>query len=287
MTALLLGLAAAAFIIALGLLTYYLAPLVGPNPIFGVRTGYSQVSREVWDRSNRAGGLGLGVAGLALAGASPVAVLAAPDERTAYLAIGCITIVLVLVVAAWTFVYSRRLARAAPAAASLVSVPLRWPRLAPALLGLAFTAANGLVALAVLPSGPVAVHFDITGAADGWSSAGGLVGIVVGAAAVLTAIVVVVNAVGTREPSIAISRLGRLYLPPERGLAYLAWAIALTHLFMVLVLWDVVYFNIKGAHLGGGPATVVLVAVALLVAAVLGLFFVLARRAAPPEEGGN
>ena len=58
------GVGAGLVLVIAGWATYRYAPRVGPNPIFGVRTGYSMVNRDVWDRSNRAGGLILMLMGL-------------------------------------------------------------------------------------------------------------------------------------------------------------------------------------------------------------------------------
>ena len=36
-----------------GVLQYYLAPKIGPNPYFGFKIGYTFADREVWDKTNR------------------------------------------------------------------------------------------------------------------------------------------------------------------------------------------------------------------------------------------
>src|SRR5512136_1546632 len=103
-----MGLAFGALLIALGAITYWLAPRVGPNPWFGVRTGYSVASRDVWDRSNRVGGLAFAAGGLLLWGAAVVMLLAGVDERTA---VGILTGGLITGALAATgivFLYSRR-----------------------------------------------------------------------------------------------------------------------------------------------------------------------------------
>jgi uncharacterized membrane protein len=59
-----IGLALGAVMIVVAAATYWLAPKVGPNPWFGMRTGYSVVNREIWDKSNRLGGVLFGAVGL-------------------------------------------------------------------------------------------------------------------------------------------------------------------------------------------------------------------------------
>ncbi|MCD6370112.1 MAG: SdpI family protein [Thermoplasmata archaeon] len=39
--------------LALAFLEYFVAPKVGPNPVFGFRVGYTFASRESWEKSNR------------------------------------------------------------------------------------------------------------------------------------------------------------------------------------------------------------------------------------------
>ncbi|MSP14811.1 MAG: SdpI family protein [Chloroflexi bacterium] len=60
------GLGIGVLLVLAGAATYYFAPRVGPNPFFGVRIGYAYASREVWNKSNRFGGLALAVAGVAI-----------------------------------------------------------------------------------------------------------------------------------------------------------------------------------------------------------------------------
>jgi len=61
------GLFLGAILFAAGIATYYLAPRVGPNPIFGVRIGYAYASREIWDKTNRFGGALMALVGVATA----------------------------------------------------------------------------------------------------------------------------------------------------------------------------------------------------------------------------
>ncbi len=39
--------------LGISLLQYFVAPRVGPNPVFGFKVGYTFASREVWEKSNR------------------------------------------------------------------------------------------------------------------------------------------------------------------------------------------------------------------------------------------
>ena len=108
------GLGIGALLFGAGLATYFLAPRVGPNPIFGVRVGYSYASREVWDKTNRFGGALLALVGVGtmLLGALLHALGIAPREGMGILAAAMIAAL--LGVTAWMFVYARRLAQGAP-----------------------------------------------------------------------------------------------------------------------------------------------------------------------------
>jgi len=281
------GFGLGAVLVVVGAITYFLAPRVGPNPIFGLRTGYNLVSREVWDKSNRVGGAAMALVGLLALVATPLIVWAVPREGTAFTAIIIVVIGPLLATTGWLFAYTRRLAQGTVLASSLRVVPLCWRRMALPLGSLAVVGVNALVAWRLLPPGPVASHFNLAGEADGWSSRLALVLIFVIASAILTLIPVIVNLVASREPAIAISRLGGLYLPPERGLAYVGATIAVTNLFMVVILWDIVDFNTRGAHLAPSIGGVIWPAVAVLLAAIVGLFFVYARRAGDPDDAGG
>ena len=281
------GFGLGAVLVVVGAITYFLAPRVGPNPIFGLRTGYSLVSHEVWDKSNRVGGVAMALVGLLALVATPLIVWAVPREGTAFTAIMIIVIGPLLATTGWLFAYTRRLAQGTVPAASLRVVPLCWRRMALPLGSLAVVGVNALVAWRLLPLGRVATHFNLAGEADGWSSRAGLVLVFVIASAILTLIPVIVNLVASREPAIAISHLGGLYMPPGRGLAYIGGAIALTNLFMVVILWDLVSFNTRGVHLAPSLGGVIWPAVAVLLAGIIGLFFVYARRAGGPGDAGG
>jgi len=47
------GVIVGAVLMGTGVLTYFFAPRMGPNPLFGVRIGYTFTDREAWDRANR------------------------------------------------------------------------------------------------------------------------------------------------------------------------------------------------------------------------------------------
>ena len=127
------GFGMGALLIAIGGITYWLAPRVGPNPWFGVRTGYSVASREVWDKSNRVGGLVFAACGLMLCLAAALMPLVGVDEKTST---GILTGGLIggaLAATGVGFLYSRSLAMDTDAARELQPVPFRWAYVAPVL----------------------------------------------------------------------------------------------------------------------------------------------------------
>jgi len=50
------GIIISLILMAVGAITYYVAPMIGPNPLLGVRTGYIHATRESWDKVNRYAG---------------------------------------------------------------------------------------------------------------------------------------------------------------------------------------------------------------------------------------
>lgn len=260
-----------------GIVTYWLAPRIGPNPIFGVRVGYSYANRAVWDQTNRFGGILLAVVGIgvALLGAALQTLGIAPRMAMGVLAVAMFLALFGATV--WMFLYARRLARGAPIVREIAPVPFRWAYLAPTLVTFAL-----LVVLAVywypqLPADRLAVHFNIAEQPDGWQARDEFLMQFLGLAALLVVLNVIVVIVATREPLIAFGRWGmRWRLDPARGLWYTGLALALANAILIAVLWDIAWFNTRGTH--AFPLSLLFWIVFPLVALIVGLFFVLARR---------
>lgn len=260
-----------------GIVTYWLAPRIGPNPIFGVRVGYSYANRAVWDQTNRFGGILLAMIGFGVAwlGAALQTLGMAP-----HIGIGILTIAMLLALfgaTVWMFLYARRLARGTPIAREMAPVPFRWAYLVPTLLTFAL-----LVALAVywypqLPADRLAVHFNIAEQPDGWQARKEFLMQFFGLAALLVVWNVIVVIVATREPLMAFGRWGtRWRLDPARGLWYTGLALALTNVILMAVLWDIAWFNTRGTH--AFPLSLLLWITLPLIVLIVGLFFALARR---------
>ena len=153
-----------------GLATYFLAPRIGPNPIFGVRTGYSFANRAVWDQSNRFGGLVLLGVGLILLAASVLFSILGVSGATATLWLTGVMLVLLLAGMAWIFVYTRRLALGTEMARQVAPMRVPLSTVWPAVIAWVLLAA---LALALYPtlSPRVATHFDLAGQPNGWQAA--------------------------------------------------------------------------------------------------------------------
>ena len=65
-------------------------------------------------------------------------------------------------------------------------------------------------------------------------------------------------------------------IDPERGLIYAGIAFAVTNLIFIAALWDIAWFNTRGAH--AFPLSAFFWILIPLIALLVGLFFVLARR---------
>jgi uncharacterized membrane protein len=106
----LFGFGLAAIISVSGLLIYIIAPRVGPNPVFGVRTGYSFANRGVWNRVNRVGGLLLIILGFLLYFLSVTQVWLDVSKQKGILNIAAVLVFGLLSLVIWLFLYSKKLA---------------------------------------------------------------------------------------------------------------------------------------------------------------------------------
>ncbi|MBI4294591.1 MAG: DUF1648 domain-containing protein [Chloroflexi bacterium] len=168
---LIFGLGVAGLLVLGGIATYVLAPRVGPNPWFGVRTGYSMANPEVWAKSNRVGGrllVGIGIA-MALLTLLVAQLGLGADSGIAVLA-GALVLMLAGSVA-WLFSYTRTLARLATEDKDKVKVerlPFRWRYVA---LPLALCLASLILVACFYPrleGARLATHFSFSGQPDGW-----------------------------------------------------------------------------------------------------------------------
>lgn len=273
-----MGFGVGALLIAIGAVTYWLAPLVGPNPWFGVRTGYSVASREVWDRTNRVGGLSFVGFGLLLWLAAAVMGLLGIDGKTSSGVLAGGLVAGALAATGIGLLYSRRLAMNTAAAREVAAVPFRWVYVAPVLVSAALLAALAFYYYPQLPVQRLATHFDAAGNANGWMSRDGFMTSFLGLAAVFTLLDVLVVWWAGREPLIAVDRLGSSWwMGPERGLLFMAGVMTFLNLFFAVLLWDTVVFNLQGAH--GIPMNMLLwVVVPIMVVVVAGFFLLASRR---------
>ena len=277
-----LGLLIGAILFGAGLATYYLAPRVGPNPIFGMRVGYSYASREIWDKTNRFGGALMALVGIATAILGLLLTLLdiAPGDGIAWLTVAMLAGLFGAM--AWIFVYARGLAKGTAIARELKPVEFRWAYLAPVLVTFALLVAVLVYFYPTLPAARMATHFNINDQPDGWMSRSDFAVSFVGLAALLVVMDALVVAISTREPLIAFGRWGSGWrLDPARGLIYTGVALALTNLILIATLLNVIWFNTRGAFLF--PFLSLLWAIGLLIAIVIAMFFTLARR----ETEGN
>ena len=276
---LLFGLGMGALLVVAGAATYYLAPRVGPNPIFGVRVGYSYASREVWDKTNRFGGALMALVGI---GTAILGVLLHLLNLAARDGIGILTVAMLaalLGATAWMFVYARGLAQGTAIAREIAPVKFRWTYLAPVLVTFVLLLALAAYVYPALPADRVATHFNIAEQPDGWQARDEFLVMYLGLAALFVVLDAVAVFVATREPLIAFGRWGSTWrLEPERGLIYLGIAFALVHLILVAVLWEIAWFNTRSAH--AFPLSLLFWMIFPLIAFLVTLFFLLGRREA-------
>jgi uncharacterized membrane protein len=273
-----LGLGIGAILLVAGLATYFFAPRVGPNPIFGVRVGYSYASREVWDKTNRFGGALLALVGVGTAILGLVLQWFGVAVRDGMAILMTAMLVAVLGATVWMFVYARGLAQGTPIAREIAPVKFRWAYLAPVLVTFALLVALAVYFYPQLPANRVATHFNFAEQADGWQARDEFLVMFLGIAALVSVLDVIAVIVATREPLIALGRWGSSWrLDPERGLIYAGVALAMTNLIFIAVLWDIAWFNTRGAH--AFPLSAFFWILIPLIAIFVVMFFGLARRA--------
>jgi uncharacterized membrane protein len=271
------GLGIGALLLVIGLVTYYVAPRVGPNPIFGVRVGYSYASREVWDRTNRFGGTVMALIGLVVALLTPLLELLGVVPSDGILVLTGVMIAALLGGTGWMFIYARRLAQGTAIARELTPVRFRWTYILPVLVTFGMLAAVALYFYPLLPAERMATHFGLDDRPNGWMARDTFYISYLGLAAMLVVLDALAVFLATREPLITFGRWGSSWrLDPERGLLYVGLAFALVNLLLIVVLVDVVEFNLRGQHLF--PLSALFGLIVPLIALLIALFFVLGRR---------
>lgn len=271
------GLGMGTLLFLIGLAVYYVAPRVGPNPIFGVRVGYAYANRQVWDKTNRFGGALVALVGV---GTAILGILFQLLDLTSRQATGVLAIAMIaalLGATAWMFVYARGLAQGTAIARQVAPVRFRWAYLAPVLITFALLAAVAAYLYTSLPVDRMATHFNINEQPDGWMPRDSFIVSYLGMALLFVILDAVAVVVATREPLIAFGRWGANWrLEPERGLIYVGVAFALVNLILVGVLLNVAWFNTRGMFLF--PFSALLLSIVPLIAILIALFFFLGRR---------
>ncbi len=271
------GLGIGALLVVLGVITFILAPRVGPNPIFGVRIGYAYANRETWDKTNRFGGALMSLVGVGTAILGLLLTLMNVSARDAMGVLVAAMILALLAATAWMFFYARGLAQGTAIAREITPVRFRLAYLASVLVTFALLVAVAAYLYPTLPIDRMATHFNINEQPDGWMPRDSFIISYLGIALLLVVMDAIAVIVATREPLIAFGRWGAKWrLDPERGLIYTGAAFALANLILVGVLLNVVWFNTRGGFLF--PFSALLWAILPLIAIFIALFFFLGRR---------
>ncbi len=268
------GVGTGLLLVLVGWATYKFAPRVGPNPLFGVRTGYSMVNREVWNKSNRAGGIAIALVGTLVTLAGVVVGIFGPrDSDIALLTVTGVLLVSLLMAMVWIVPYSRRLARGVPiTSARPIRLSVGW--VVPAGM-LAATLVVFLVATASqLPADKVATHFGMDGMPNDWMSRIAhtvlSVSLTLGMFILDFGIVYLVTHVsipGANEWPIIGESVMRLFAVIMIGIQVL----------LAVVFLDIYWFNTQGTHPIPLSAVVVVSLAASLVALPVGIVYVVVR----------
>lgn len=272
-----LGLGMGGLLFAIGVITYVFAPKVGPNPIFGVRVGYSYANREVWDKTNRFGGTLIALVGLVVALLAPILQWLNLSAADGIRVLTALMLAAILGSVVWLFIYARDLAQGTIIAREMAPVHFRWAFLAPVLVTMGLLVAVALYFYPVLPVDRMATHFNLDNRPDGWSTRDGFLMGFFGMAGLFVLLNAAVVFIATREPIIALGRWGSTWrLDPERGLIYTGIALGSANLILLAALWDIAWFNTRGVH--AFPLSLFLWLLVPVVVVFVGLFFLLGRR---------
>jgi uncharacterized membrane protein len=276
-----LGLGLGGLLVVVGGLTYWLAPIVGPNPIFGVRIGYAYASREAWDKTNRYGGALIALVGVgtAMVGLGLQSLNFTLDNGM-FILVG-FNLVAMLMATGSMFAYARSVGQATAIAHELVPVRFRWMYFAPVLVTFAMLVAFIVYLYPTLPANHVPSHFNIRDQADNWQSRDDFLKTFLGLGALFVALNVGAVFIAMREPLISFSRWGAGWrLDPEKGLIFTGMIFALVELLFVALLWNIWWLTQRGVL--AFSFFLILPVSVILIGAIIALFFGLARREPSP-----
>lgn len=266
----------------IGLITYWLAPRFGPNPIFGVRIGYAFASREIWDRTNRTGGALIALTGIGVVLLAFVMQWLSISDNAALVSLSSAMVVALIGETVWLGLYARRLAQGTSQATEFIKIRFRWMYLAPTLISFALLLAVAAWVYPLLPADRIATHFGVNDQPNGWMSRDYALFFFLGMGLAFVLIDAFITFLATREPLIVFARWGtRWRLAPERGLIFAGAALAFANLILVYALWDITWFAVRGAHIV--PLVTFFWIVLLIIPIMIGLFFLLAKH----ERGGD
>ncbi len=275
------GLLLGGILFVAGVITYFLAPAVGPNPIFGFRIGYAYASRETWDKTNRLGGALFALVGIGTAILGQVLQFMNLATRDGMSVLIVAMLAALIGTTAWMFMYARGLAQGTTLARELAPVRFRWSYLVPVTVTFALLAAFMLYVYPTLPADRIASHFNINEQPDGWQMRDEFLLTFLGMSALFVALNALVVFVATREPLIAFGRWGSTWrLDPERGLIFAGLAFALVNLIFIALLWNIWWFTTRGAL--AFSFWLILWMIVPLIGFIIGLFFVLGKHEAKP-----
>jgi len=242
------GLLLGGMLFVAGVVIYFLAPRVGPNPIFGVRVGYAYASREIWDKTNRFGGVLFALAGVGTAMLGQLLQFLNIVGRDAVNVLVIAMLVALAGAMAWVFGYARGLAQGTALARQLAPVRFRWAYLAPMIITFILFVAFAAYVYPALPADRVPSHFNINDQPDGWQSRDEFMATFLGMSVLFLALNALVVFIATREPMIAFSRWGTSWrLSPERGLILVGLALSLVNLIFIALLWNIGWLVTRGA----------------------------------------
>ena len=276
---LLFGVGIGGLLILVGILIYWLAPIVGPNPFFGVRIGYAYANRETWDKTNRYGGAVMAIAGIVTAVIGIVLQLMNIPSQNGMPIMTMVMLLMMTIATISMFAYARNVGQATLMAQELVPVEFSWGYLVPVLVTFIMLLALAMYLYPSLPANRVPSHFNINDQVDGWQTRNEFLATFLG----LGIFFVILNSlavfVSTREPLVAFSRWGHgngWRLDPERGLIFVGVMFASVNLLFMAIMWNIAWLTAHGT-LAFSFALLLPVILIVTVSAIV-LFFLFAQK---------
>ncbi len=240
--------AIAGTIIVAGVILYIIVPRIKPNPFLGFRVGYVYVSRRLWVKANRIASIMLSLIALASIILSPII---GGTASLIVLVIGVTTTVVILTL------YFERLAEK-----ELISMPPTTEEktltiiepihpsiyhIIPPIIALTILVIGLILYYPMLPP-KVAVHFNIEGIPDRYTSKTEALLIIVSSVITVYSLYLFIIFLGLKKPE-ALHKPGLSIMTIRKIVGILYTILSVASTLVSLGMLDILYYNVNEAHI--------------------------------------